>query len=220
MPLDAPTNIMAVGLNYSDHAEEVKFAAPSTPLMFAKWTSALTGPQDDVVLDGSISGQVDYEVELAVVIGREALNVDVDEALTRVAGYCIANDISARDVQFADKQWTRAKSFDGFCPLGPWITTPDEVPDPHALSLSCSVNGSVRQSASTSQMIFDVGSLISHASRSRTLLPGDLLLTGTPSGVAMGSDSPDWLVPGDVVRCEIEGLGTIENRMVQAITTA
>jgi 5-carboxymethyl-2-hydroxymuconate isomerase len=216
-PLDSVRNIIAVGLNYRAHAHEVKLDEPTSPLMFAKWSASVTGPHSDVEMDSSITKQVDYEVELAVVIGIPTLDVSAAEALHHVAGYAVANDISARDVQFADTQWTRGKSFNGFCPIGPWITTPDEISDPQDLRLTCAVNGRVRQQARTDQMIFPVAELISYASRSMTLMPGDVILTGTPAGVAMGSDDPQWLVPGDVVRCEIDGLGALENHMVERL---
>lgn len=213
-PLLGPRAIVAVGLNYRDHVAEVSWEAPPTPLLFAKWPSSLTGPYDRVALDASISSQVDYEVELAAVIGQPTLDVPVDRALGQVAGYTIANDLSARDIQTSESQWTRAKSFDGFCPIGPWVTTADEVPDPQRLQLSSFVNGTRRQHASTEQMIHGVAELVAFASRATTLMPGDLILTGTPSGVALGASDPQWLKPGDVVRIEIETLGHLENQLV------
>lgn len=214
-PLDGPRSIVAVGLNYLAHAREVQvvWEAPPTPLLFAKWPSSLSGPFDDIPVDSSLTTQVDYEVELAAVIGQTAQSVSVEDALRHVAGYAVANDISARDIQSAESQWTRAKSFDGFCPVGPWITSSDEVPDPQDLTLSCSVNGSVRQDASTAQMIHSVAELIAYVSRGTTLHPGDLILTGTPSGVAMAMPEPEWLADGDVVRSEVHGLGHLENRV-------
>lgn len=212
-PLTGPRTVVGVGLNYREHADEVLWEAPKTPLLFAKWSSSVTGPYDPIPFDASISAQVDHEVELAAVIGRPALDVSTDEALAYVAGYAVANDVSARDLQFSESQWTRSKSFDGFCPLGPWITTADEVPDPQALQLSCHVNGIRRQYASTSQMIHGVADLIAFASRGTTLQPGDLILTGTPSGVGVAMDPRTFLARGDTVRIEISGLGAIEHTL-------
>lgn len=215
-PLTGPRAVVAVGLNYRAHAEEVSvtWEAPPTPLLFAKWPASVSGPTDPIPVDSALTTKVDYEVELAAVIGRTALDVTEDEALAHVAGYAVANDISARDIQSSESQWTRAKSFDGFCPLGPWITTADEVPDPQALDLSCTVNGVRLQDSSTAHMIHTVAKLIAYISRGTTLHPGDLILTGTPAGVAMASDDPQWLKPGDVVRSEIQGLGHLENTVV------
>lgn len=210
-PLTGPRAIVAVGLNYRAHAQEVHWEAPPTPLLFAKWPASLSGPTDDIPVDAALTQQVDHEVELAVVIGRTALDVAEDQALEHVAGYAVANDISARDIQSAESQWTRAKSFDGFCPLGPWITTADEVPDPQALDISCAVNGVTRQDSSTAQMIHSVAQLVAYVSRGMTLRPGDLILTGTPAGVAMGSPDPQWLKSGDVLRSVVQGLGHLEN---------
>lgn len=210
-PLHGPRAVVAVGLNYRKHADEVAWEAPPTPLLFAKWPSSLSGPFDDIPVDSALTKQVDYEVELAAVIGRTTRDVSVDDALDHITGYAVANDVSARDIQSAESQWTRAKSFDGFCPVGPWITTADEVPDPQVLTLSCSVNGDTRQHASTSQMIHSVAKLVAYVSRGTTLQPGDLILTGTPAGVAMAAADPQWLTAGDVVRSEVEGLGHLEN---------
>jgi 2-keto-4-pentenoate hydratase/2-oxohepta-3-ene-1,7-dioic acid hydratase in catechol pathway len=213
-PIVGARSIVAVGLNYQEHASEVRFEAPPVPLLFAKWPSSLSGSGDAIPLDRSLTQQLDYEVELAAVIGRTAYDVPVDQALGFVGGYAVANDVSARDIQFSDTQWTRAKSFDGYCPVGPWVTTADEVPDPQALRLTCRVNGEVRQDASTGQMIHTVAELISYASRAMTLRPGDLILTGTPKGVAMGAEDPRWLQPGDVVESEVERLGWLRNEVV------
>lgn len=215
-PLVGPRAIVAVGLNYRAHAQEVSvtWQAPPTPLLFAKWPASMTGPTDPIPVDRSLSETVDYEVELAVVIGRTALDVAEEHALDHVAAYAVANDVSARDIQSSESQWTRAKSFDGFCPIGPWLTTADEVPDPQALDISCTVNGARLQDSSTAHMIHPVAKLIAYVTRGTTLQPGDLILTGTPAGVAMASDDPQWLKPGDVVRSEIEGLGHLENTVV------
>jgi 2-keto-4-pentenoate hydratase/2-oxohepta-3-ene-1,7-dioic acid hydratase in catechol pathway len=215
-PLVGPRAIVAVGLNYRAHAQEVSvtWQAPTTPLLFAKWPSSMTGPTDPIPVDPELSEKVDYEVELAVVIGRTALDVSEADALSYVAAYAVANDISARDIQSSESQWTRAKSFDGFCPIGPWLTTADEVPDPQALDISCTVDGARLQDSSTAHMIHPVAKLIAYITRGMTLQPGDLVLTGTPAGVAMASDDPQWLTPGRVVRSEIQGLGHLENPVV------
>jgi len=214
LPLNHRRSIVAVGLNYAAHADEVSFTSVDHPLLFAKWPGALTGPFDDVVLNETLSAQVDYEVELAAVIGRTAQDVAPEDALEYVAGYMVSNDISARDIQQSESQWTRAKSFNGFCPIGPWITSSDEIPDPQNLTISSYVNGERRQHASTSQMLHPVAEIIAFATRGATLFPGDIIITGTPAGVALGDSSLKWLQPGDVLRCEIEGLGHLENTMV------
>jgi 2-keto-4-pentenoate hydratase/2-oxohepta-3-ene-1,7-dioic acid hydratase in catechol pathway len=215
-PLLGGRSIIAVGLNYRLHADEVAHEAPPAPLLFAKWSSSLTGPSGVIPTDSALTTQLDYEVELAVVIGKRAKKVAAEKAFDYVAGYAVANDISARDLQFSDGQWTRAKSFDGFCPLGPWITTVDEIPDPQQLTLSCSVNGVVRQQDSTAHMLHPVADLIAYITRGITLEPGDVILTGTPAGVAMGMEQPQWLQPGDVVRTEVSGLGVLTNEVVAA----
>ncbi|MGH9231457.1 MAG: fumarylacetoacetate hydrolase family protein [Acidimicrobiales bacterium] len=213
-PLDRPGKILAIGLNYLDHIKEVGARIPSAPVLFGKFPSSITGPYDDVVVDERLTTQADYEVELAVVIGYAARDVPVAEGFGAVGGYTVANDVSSRDNQHRESQWIRSKSFDGFCPLGPWITTSDEVPNPHELTLGTTVNGEERQWSSTSQLLFGVDELVAFLSQGTTLEPGDLILTGTPPGVAYGMPGQPWLVPGDVVRCEIEGLGHLENRVV------
>lgn len=198
-----PTKVLAVGLNYATHAAELGMAIPEEPLFFLKPPSAVIGPGEAIVYP-RLSRQVDYEAELAVVIGRRARRVAREEALTYVLGYTCALDVTARDFQRVDGQWTRAKGFDTFCPLGPWI-----VPgmDPHDLLVECRVNGQVRQRARTSDLIFPVEDLIHRASLVMTLEPGDVLLTGTPSGVGP-------LRPGDQVEVEIEGIGVLRNFVV------
>ncbi len=212
-PLRRPPKIVAVGLNYRAHAQEAGQELPASPLVFAKFSSALAGPYDRIEAHPHLTRQLDYEVELAAVIGQRARNVLADDALRHVFGYCVANDVSARDLQFADGQWVRAKSLDSFCPLGPWIVTADEVPDPGALRLVCAVNGEVRQDSSTDKLIFSLPELISRLSASFTLEPGDVILTGTPEGVAFGRTPPVYLKSGDEVRCWIEGLGELRNRV-------
>lgn len=213
-PLTGARNIIAVGLNYHAHAAEIDFEAPAAPLLFAKWSNSIAGPNDDIAVDPQITTQVDYEAELALIISKDTHNVAAEDAYEHIAGYLVSNDVSARNLQFAEGQWTRAKSFNGFCPIGPWVTTSDGVPDPGNLKISCSVNGEVRQESNTSYMIHKIPQIIAFASRGISLRAGDVILTGTPSGVAMSYDDPPWLQPGDVIRTEIEGLGALENRIV------
>ena len=212
----APGKVVAIGLNYLDHIRESGLDPPERPLVFAKFPSSVIGPGEAIRLPLEVTQRVDWEVELAVVIGKRARNVPADDALDRVFGYTVANDVSARDLQFADGQWVRAKSLDTFCPLGPVIVTADEVPDPQALRLVCRVNGEVVQDSTTDLMVFGVAELISFCSRSFTLDPGDVLLTGTPWGCGEFMDPPRSLAPGDVVECEIEGIGTLRNPVTDA----
>lgn len=211
-----PGKIVAIGLNYADHIRETGQPRPTRPLVFAKFPSSVIGPDEAIVLDPELSERVDWEVELAVVVGRRMRQVAEQDALDHVLGYTVANDISARDVQFADGQWVRGKSFDTFCPVGPVVVTADEVPDPQALNLRTRVNGSVVQQSSTSEMLFGVAALLSFCSESFTLDPGDLLLTGTPWGCGEFMDPPRSLAPGDVVESEIDGIGTLRNLVVAA----
>ncbi len=211
--VSAPEKIICVGLNYRHHAQESGMSVPDAPVYFSKYANSLIGHKADVVLpDGVVEN--DYEVELAVVIGRPTKNVSVDEALDTVFGYTIGNDLSARELQRRTSQWLYGKALDGYLPLGPWLVTVDEVSDPQNLQLRCTVNGELRQNSNTADMVFSVAEIISDLSRIMTLQPGDVILTGTPEGVAMGMPSPPWLKPGDVVVCEIEGLGRLVNRMV------
>jgi 2-keto-4-pentenoate hydratase/2-oxohepta-3-ene-1,7-dioic acid hydratase in catechol pathway len=219
-PVVRPSKVFGIGLNYMDHIRETGAEAPGAPVVFAKFPNSLSGPSDPIELHGSISSGVDYEAELAVIIGTRARDLDHDDALEAVFGYCVANDVSARDIQRAESQFSRSKSFDTFCPIGPWITTAESVPDPQALQVRSIVNGDVRQDASTSEMIFDVRDLLVRLSAGLTLEPGDVILTGTPHGVGFVMDPPRFLAPGDVVRCEIEGLGAIENPCVASTTGA
>jgi 2-keto-4-pentenoate hydratase/2-oxohepta-3-ene-1,7-dioic acid hydratase in catechol pathway len=213
-PIVRPSKILAIGLNYLDHIRETGADKPERPIVFAKYPSALTGPHDPIVVDAALTEQADYEVELAVVIGRRTRRVSREEALDAVFGYCVANDVSARDWQRKDSQFSRSKSFDTFCPAGPWITTADRVPDPQALGIRSDVNGERRQDSSTKEMIFPVAELVEFLARGMTLEPGDVILTGTPHGVGFAMDPPVYLKPGDVVGCEIDGLGRIENPVV------
>jgi 2-keto-4-pentenoate hydratase/2-oxohepta-3-ene-1,7-dioic acid hydratase in catechol pathway len=213
-PLLNPGKVVAIGLNYMDHARERGVDPPNQPLVFAKFTSSITGPGSPIRWDPTLTQHVDYEVELGVVIGREARNVREADALSYVFGYTVLNDVTARDMQRGDGQWVRGKSLDTFCPMGPSIVTDDEVRDPQALFLRCSVNGETMQSSNTAEMIFGVAELIAYISRSFTLMPGDIIATGTPSGVGEFRDPPVFLRDGDVVACEIERIGKLENPCV------
>jgi 2-keto-4-pentenoate hydratase/2-oxohepta-3-ene-1,7-dioic acid hydratase in catechol pathway len=206
-----PGKIVAVGLNYRDHAREVGAELPERPLLFAKFPSSVIGPDEDIVIDRAVTERVDWEVELAVVIGRRMHRVAEGDALDHVFGYTVANDVSARDVQFADGQWVRGKSLDTFCPLGPVVVTADEIADPQALALQTRVNGEVVQQSSTAEMVFGVAEVLAFCSRSFTLEPGDVVLTGTPWGCGEFMDPPRSLQPGDVVETEVEGIGVLRN---------
>lgn len=206
-PLTGIGKIICIGLNYSDHAEESGMTPPSEPILFQKAVSAVSGPYDPVVLPRE-SEKTDWEVELGVVIGSPARYVSEDAALDHVFGYCVGNDISERAFQLErGGQWTKGKSADTFAPLGPWLVTAEEVEDPQALSLKLAVNGDVRQDGTTANMIFGVRTLISYVSRFMSLLPGDLILTGTPAGVGAGLKPQVFLRPGDTMTASIEGLG-------------
>jgi ureidoglycolate lyase/2,4-diketo-3-deoxy-L-fuconate hydrolase len=209
-----PGKIVGVGLNYSDHAAEANMTPPTEPILFMKATSSLSGPYDPVKLPPG-SERTDWEVELGAVIGEPAAYVDEATALRHVAGYCIVNDISERTHQLErGGQWMKGKSADTFAPVGPWLVTADEVLDPQALDLWLEVNGDRLQSSSTSRMIFSVEQLISYISQFMTLLPGDIIATGTPAGVGLGLQPPRFLTEGDTMRLEIAGLGHQEQRVV------
>ncbi|MER3410747.1 MAG: fumarylacetoacetate hydrolase [Thermoleophilia bacterium] len=213
LPIDRPQKIICIGLNYRDHAEEQGVALPERPLLFAKWPNTLIGPGQPIVIP-PITHQVDYEAELGVVIGRRLRAVSAENALEAVAGYVCLNDVSARDLQFADKQWVRGKSLDTFCPVGPRLVPASEVPDPQALSIRAILNGQVMQDSSTANMVFGVAELIAFISQAITLEPGDLIATGTPAGVGVFRDPPVLLKPGDEVTIEIERLGALTNPVV------
>src|SRR6266849_55139 len=214
-----PGKILAVGLNYRRHAHETGAAIPETPILFSKFNNALAGSCQPVALP-PVATQYDYEVELGVVIGRRASGVPVEEALEYVLGYCSANDLSARDLQMRTSQWLLGKTLDGFCPLGPYLVTRDEVPDPQRLELRAWVNGELRQNPSTADMIFSVAEIVSYASQYMTLDPGDVIITGTPEGVILGMPEPRvWLKPGDEVTLEVQGLGRLFTPLVASPTT-
>lgn len=218
-PVD-PVNIYCIGLNYRAHAEETGAPIPKQPVIFMKPTTALTHPAEPIPLPACCERgpEVDYEAELTVVIGREAKNVPVERALEHVLGYTCANDVSARRWQKhgGGGQWVRGKSFDGFCPLGPVLVTADEIPDPQAQRVRCLLNGETMQDGHTSDMIFTVAELIAHLSRDTTLLPGTLILTGTPPGVGIARTPPVFLADGDLVQVEIGGIGRLENPVCDA----
>jgi 2-keto-4-pentenoate hydratase/2-oxohepta-3-ene-1,7-dioic acid hydratase in catechol pathway len=205
--------IVCVGLNYTDHAKETGAPIPKEPILFMKATSALNGPNDDVTLPrGSKKG--DWEVELGIVIGTLARYVPENEALKCVAGYCIVNDVSEREFQIErGGQWTKGKSADSFCPIGPWLVTSDEVPDPQKLTLTCEINGQTMQNGTTANMIFGVAHLVSYISHFMTLMPGDVIPTGTPAGVGLGMKPPTFLKPGDTMRLAISGLGEQQQKV-------
>jgi 2-keto-4-pentenoate hydratase/2-oxohepta-3-ene-1,7-dioic acid hydratase in catechol pathway len=210
LPIDRPQKIICVGLNYRDHAEEQGTAIPKAPLLFAKWPNTLIGSGEAIVLPGD-ANEVDYEAELGVVMGTRTRSVSERDALGGVRGYICVNDVSARDLQFADGQWTRGKSPDTFCPVGPRLIAREQIDDPQALTIRCVLNGQTMQDSSTSQMIFSVAEIIAYISRTITLEPGDLIATGTPAGVGIFRDPKVLLNDGDEVTVEVEGLGALTN---------
>jgi len=219
-PLPAPRrNLWCVGRNYHAHARELSESVfkdnkpEGWPIVFTKVPETVVGPGVDVVLPNAVTTQVDYEAELTLVIGRGGRNITRADAMQHVFGYTIVNDVTARDVQMRHAQWDLGKSFDGFCPMGPWVVTPDEL-DGRDTRVRCWVNDELRQDARTTDLIFDIPTLVETCSRGITLLPGDIIATGTAAGVGMGMNPPRWLRHGDVVRIEIDGLGVLENRFV------
>lgn len=215
LPPLQPRALIGIGLNYRDHVRETGAVLPSAPIIFAKFPNAVAGPGETIVWHAEVARQVDYEAELGVIIGKPCRNVRSEHALDYVGGYTCVNDLSARDLQFADsgKQWTLGKTLDGFCPIGPAVVTADEIPDPNTLEIRCLLNGEVVQHSNTREMIFDVPTLIAHLSCYMTLMPGDLIATGTPAGVGMGRTPPRWLRDGDVCTVEIERIGALTNTM-------
>lgn len=215
--IPAPDKIVCVGLNYRDHAAETDSALPAAPIYFAKYRRALTGPYDPVVLPApDVSTKADWEVELAVVIGRPVRNARADEALDAIAGFTVLNDVSVRDWQFRTSQFLAGKTFEKSTPLGPTLVTTDEIGDGTGLEVSCSIDGVTKQSSNTDQLIFSPAELVADLSTIMTLDPGDVIATGTPAGVGQARDPQEWLAPGMVMRTTIEGIGSTENRCIIA----
>lgn len=213
LPPVEPPNIFAIGRNYKAHAAETGSALPERPMIFMKPTTALVGDGEAIMIPPQAPGEVDFEAELAIVIGRTARKVSEADAFKHVLGFTCANDVSARDCQRNDKQWSRAKGFDTFCPLGPWLVTPDEI-DPDRLAIRSRLNGRVMQEASTADMVHGCRALVSYLSHQFTLLPGTVILTGTPEGVGMARTPPVFLKPGDRIEVEIDGIGTLGNPVI------
>ncbi|AGA79177.1 fumarylacetoacetate hydrolase family protein [Echinicola vietnamensis] len=213
-PIKRPSKIICIGLNYKLHAKETGAEVPKQPIIFMKSTTSLSGPNDDIIIPRN-SEKTDWEVELAVMIGKKASYVDKENAMDYVAGYCLLNDVSERDFQLSHGgQWVKGKSNDTFSPLGPYLVTKDEIKDPQHLRLWLKHNGKMLQDSNTSDMVFDIPTLVSHLSNYMTLLPGDIISTGTPSGVGMGLTPPTYLKEGDVVELGIDGLGTSRQKAV------
>jgi len=214
-PVPSPPKIVCLGLNYRDHAEEQGARIPEEPVIFMKPRTAIIGP-DESIIQPSFVKQLDYEAELAIVVGKKGKNIPVSEAKEFIFGYTAFNDVSARDIQFRDRQWTRGKSFDTFAPMGPCVTTADQIKDPNNLTIFARVNGEERQNSSTRNMVFNVYEIVHQISRVMTLEPCDIIATGTPAGVAVFmKPEPKFLSPGDVVQVEIEKIGTLRNRVVE-----
>ena len=213
-PIHRPSKIICLGKNYAEHAKEGGFENPEKPLLFCKTPNALSGPYDPIILPRS-SGQVDWEVELAVIIGKEGKRIAKTDAFDYVAGFTVMNDVSGRQAQFSDSQWYRGKSFDSFAPAGPFIVTPDEIDDVNNLRLTAVVDGEIMQDGNTRDMIFDIRAIIENISEDITLIPGDIISTGTPAGVGIFRDPPIVLKPGNVVECRIEQIGAIINKVVE-----
>lgn len=215
-PVQRPGKIFAIGLNYADHIAESKMETPQRQVWFTKAQTSVNGPYDDIeIAKGTMTN--DYEVELVAIIGKGGKHVSADDAVGTIFGYCVGNDVTERMWQHGGPQWSLGKSFDTHAPMGPWIVTADEVDDPHSLGLRCFVNGEQRQSSNTEHLVFNIWSQIEHLSVGMTLEPGDCLFTGTPGGVGAAMDPRQFLQPGDIVRCEIDGLGHIEGTMVAEV---
>ena len=220
-PIPMPDrNIMCLGWNYAEHAKESATTKgleikelPQFPIVFTKATTSVNGPFGDVPYSTAVSTQIDYEVELAIIIGKQGINIPREQAMDYVYGYTVLNDISARDLQRNGKQFFKGKSLDGSCPIGPWLITVDDIADPQNLAITCRVNDVTKQNSSTQHMIFDIPATIAYLSLGMTLLPGDIIATGTPSGVGFARTPPEYLQPGDVVECEIEQIGLIRNQI-------
>lgn len=212
-----PRNVICLGLNYAEHAKESATAKgwditlPTTPVVFTKATTAVTGPTNPIPYNPQVTTELDWEVELAVIIGTPGLNIQAENAMNHVFGYTVLNDISARDLQLKGKQYFKGKSLDGACPMGPWIVTADEISDPHNLAISCRVNGVTKQASSTHYMIFDIPATLAYLSLGMTLIPGDIIATGTPDGVGFARKPPEFLQPGDLLESEIAEIGLLRN---------
>jgi len=215
LPIDRPGKIICVGLNYRDHAEEQGVDLPTAPLLFAKWNNTLIGPGEPIVIPPIVT-KTDYEAELGVVIGSRASKVSAENALEAVAGYICVNDVSARDLQFADGQWSRGKSPDTYCPVGPQLVPRDEIPDPQKLAIRAILNGETLQDSTTANMVFGVAEIIAYVTQTITLEPGDLIATGTPAGAGAFRDPKVFMQPGDEITIEIEGLGSLTNPVTAA----
>jgi 2-keto-4-pentenoate hydratase/2-oxohepta-3-ene-1,7-dioic acid hydratase in catechol pathway len=220
-PIHAPRrNIMCLGKNYAEHAKEMsqdgQGKPPEFPMFFSKATTTINAPYGDIPFDAKVSTAIDWEAELAVIIGKRGKNISQAEAMNHVFGYTVINDVTARDMQKNHGQFFKGKSLDGCCPMGPWIVTADEIPDPHNLYVRCRVNGVTKQDGHTKDLIYKIPVILESLSRGMTLEPGDVIATGTPSGVGAGRTPPEWLKPGDVVECEVEGIGTIRNRVANS----
>jgi 2-keto-4-pentenoate hydratase/2-oxohepta-3-ene-1,7-dioic acid hydratase in catechol pathway len=211
-PIGRPGKIVCVGLNYLDHCRETNTPPPESPVLFTKFTTSINDPTGDIIWPKTLTREVDFEAELAVIIGRHCRHADEEEALGFVAGYTAANDVSARDLQMGDGQWIRGKSLDTFCPLGPVMVTADEIGNPQQLAIRSTLNGQVMQNSHTGEMIFSVARLIAFCSQAFTLEPGDVLLTGTPHGVGFVREPQIYMQDGDVIVVEVEGIGRLENR--------
>jgi 2-keto-4-pentenoate hydratase/2-oxohepta-3-ene-1,7-dioic acid hydratase in catechol pathway len=209
-PVKKPGKILAIGLNYADHIAETGRETPTQQMWFMKASSSIAGPYDAIQLPKASPGSVDYEVELVAVIGKGGRHIARADAPQAVFGYCVGNDVSVRDWQGHSPQWSIAKSFDTHSPIGPWITLTDEMPDPHGFKITCAVNGEIRQESNTANLVFDVWAQIEYLSQAMTLEPGDIIFTGTPGGIGWARKPQVFLSPGDVCRCEIEGIGYIE----------
>lgn len=215
-PIERPEKFLAIGMNYRKHMEEAKrlgAPVPTNQFWFNKQTSCIVGPYDDT--DPGVSEAIDYEAELGAIIGKEAKHVSVEDAKNYVFGYVVCNDVSARDWQAHAVTFTVGKSFDTHGPIGPWIVTADEIPDPHTLGIRCYVNGEIRQDSNTSDLVYNLWEQIAYLSTAFTLKPGDLLATGTPSGVGVAMQPPQFLKAGDIVRCEVDKIGAIENKVIR-----
>lgn len=210
LPIDRPGKIICVGLNYRDHAEEQGTDLPTAPLLFAKWNNTLIGPGDPIAIPPLVT-KCDFEAELGVVIGSTVSRASAENALEAVAGYVCVNDVSARDLQFADGQWTRGKSPDSFCPVGPRLVPREEIPDPQALGIRAILNGETVQDSNTGNMVFGVADIVAYITQTVTLEPGDLIATGTPAGVGAFRTPPLFMKPGDEITIEIDGIGSITN---------